>query len=148
MKYGIVLFLTLSVVSIATSQELAHVEGTMQIGYYDLTTPNPDAGTMQWTGSDLVGYNGAKWVSLTTGVAYDGYVEDENGNTYFTIKIGTQEWMAENLRTTQYNDGMGIDYIEPPNTWGKTNLSDQGAYCWYDNDIENELNFGVRLNCH
>lgn len=128
------------------SQELASIDGTVQLGYYDLTTSNPEAGTMQWTGSDLVGYNGRKWVSLTTGVAYDGYVEDENGNTYFTIQIGTQEWMAENLRTTKYNDGMDIDLITANNSWGKTNLSDQGAYCWYDNDQENELSYGALYN--
>ena len=128
------------------TQEIAQVEGTVQLGHYDLTSANPEAGTIQWTGSDLVGFNGTKWVSLTTGVVYDGIVEDTDGNTYYTIKIGTQEWMAENLRTKFYNNGSPIDVVTSSNNWGKTNLTNQGAYCWYDNNPENGKVYGALYN--
>ena len=60
-----------------------------------------------------------------------GSVSDIEGNTYKTVQIGTQVWMAENLRTTKYNDGEQIDNVVDFTEWeGLTT----GAYCWYGNN--------------
>lgn len=62
-----------------------------------------------------------------------GKVIDNDGNEYQTVVIGTQTWMAENLRTTSYNDGAAISYIADNNIWENAT---EGAYCWYNNDEE------------
>jgi uncharacterized protein (TIGR02145 family) len=58
-------------------------------------------------------------------------VIDVEGNIYKTVKIGTQVWMAENLRTSKYNDGTDITLTPGSGQWN--NLFSAG-YCWYDND--------------
>jgi uncharacterized protein (TIGR02145 family) len=72
-----------------------------------------------------------------------GKVSDMDGNSYKTVKIGNQWWMAENLKTTQYNDGTLIPLITDDLTWkGLTN----GAYCWYGNYIANKTVYGALYN--
>jgi uncharacterized protein (TIGR02145 family) len=60
-----------------------------------------------------------------------GTVTDIDGNIYKTIQIGTRTWMAENLKTTKYNDGSSIPLVTGDNNW--TNLS-SAAMCWYNDD--------------
>lgn len=73
-----------------------------------------------------------------------GTVKDIDGNQYKTIKIGTQTWMAENLKTTKYNDGTAIHNIIGDEAWGSFTT---GAYCWYDNDEETYKNkYGALYN--
>jgi uncharacterized protein (TIGR02145 family) len=61
-----------------------------------------------------------------------GTMTDQDGNVYKTITIGTQTWMAENLRTTKYRDG-----TEMPNIcYGLWNLSKNDAYCSYNNTTD------------
>jgi uncharacterized protein (TIGR02145 family) len=58
-------------------------------------------------------------------------VTDIDGNLYSTVTIGTQIWMAENLKTTKYKDGT------PINDTGNTVWRGRFAptdYCWFNND--------------
>lgn len=63
----------------------------------------------------------------------NGILTDVEGNTYKTIKIGQQVWMAENLKTTHYADGTPIEEVMGDENWDTLKVSDQ-AYCWYDED--------------
>ncbi len=56
---------------------------------------------------------------------------DYDNNNYATVQIGTQIWMAENLKTTKYNNGISIPNVVDNLAWN--NLTTP-AYCWYDNN--------------
>ncbi len=58
-------------------------------------------------------------------------VTDIDGNIYNTVDIGTQTWMAENLKVTEFDDGTPIPLITVDTIWG--GLTSPG-YCWRDND--------------
>jgi uncharacterized protein (TIGR02145 family) len=73
-----------------------------------------------------------------------GMVTDIDGNVYKTIQIGNQTWMAENLKTTRYNDGTAI-YLGTGDMAGETDWFDfrTGAFCWYFNDSNNKSESGI-----
>jgi len=60
-------------------------------------------------------------------------VTDYDGNIYKTVVIGSQTWMAENLRVTHYSDGTSIPYIDTDSDWGNLSVTD-AAYSYYYND--------------
>jgi uncharacterized protein (TIGR02145 family) len=66
-------------------------------------------------------------VKNITGVTPSGYVGND-GTTYGSIIIGTQEWMSENLRETLYNTSATIPNVSSSNSW--KSLS-SGALCIY-----------------
>jgi uncharacterized protein (TIGR02145 family) len=59
-------------------------------------------------------------------------VKDIDGNVYKTVTIGTQTWMAENLKTTRFKNGDPIPLLTDDKAWSN-NLYTVG-YCWYDNN--------------
>ena len=58
-------------------------------------------------------------------------VVDIDGNSYKTIVIGDQEWMAENLRTSTFANGEIIANVTNPEQW---NVLTTPAWCHYDNN--------------
>ena len=68
--------------------------------------------------------NPSSWYSGMT-------ITDHDGNTYHTIQIGTQIWMAENLAVKHYRNGDIIPEETNNTTWQNLTL---GALCAYNND--------------
>ena len=62
-----------------------------------------------------------------------GSITDIDGNVYRTILIGTQTWMAENLRTTRYQNGDLISQVTDNTEWSSLT---SGAFCNYNNSID------------
>ncbi len=70
-------------------------------------------------------------------------VTDFDGNIYQTVLIGSQCWMAENLKTTYYQNGTPIPNETNNSSW--SNLT-TGSYAWYDNDISWKESYGALYN--
>lgn len=62
-----------------------------------------------------------------------GKVTDYDGNSYKTVKIGEQVWMAENLKVTHYRNGDLIPNVTDSAEWSNLTI---GARCYYDNDYD------------
>jgi uncharacterized protein (TIGR02145 family) len=70
-------------------------------------------------------------------------VKDIDGNVYKTVNIGNQTWMAENLKTSRYNDGRKIPLVTDTTQWQKY----EPAFCWYNNDEKtNKEKYGALYN--
>ncbi|MEX0811308.1 MAG: fibrobacter succinogenes major paralogous domain-containing protein [Chitinophagales bacterium] len=63
-----------------------------------------------------------------------GVVADVEGNEYKTIQIGTQEWMAQNLKTGTYNNGDPIIRVADNTQWSNLDQNQTGAWAYFDND--------------
>jgi uncharacterized protein (TIGR02145 family) len=83
-------------------------------------------------------------LSFTTPKITTGSVNDVDGNTYKTVTIGTQIWMAENLKTTKYNDNTSLPLVIDNTEW--THIITPG-YCWYNNNASTyKATYGALYN--
>ncbi len=64
-------------------------------------------------------------------IFYGDGVTDIDGNEYITVIIGDQEWIAENLRVTSYNNGDAIPTGLNNTEWSNTT---DGAYAIFDHN--------------
>lgn len=72
-----------------------------------------------------------------------GSMTDQEGNAYKTIVIGTQEWMAENLKTSIYLNGDQIANVSDGALWSGLTT---GAWAYYNNESQYECPFGKLYN--
>jgi uncharacterized protein (TIGR02145 family) len=73
----------------------------------------------------------------------EGNVSDADGNVYQSVRIGNQVWMAENLKTTKYNDGTDIPLVTDNTEWA---VLTTGAYSYYHNKAINRDKYGALYN--
>ena len=107
---------------------------------------------MQYTEGDLMLYKGrsGQLSSILTDVPTNSKTVnftflscvDFDGNTYPTVKIGAQTWMAENLKTTHFSTGVEIPLVESALDWDNLSYTDK-AYCFYDNSAANASVYGA-----
>lgn len=82
-------------------------------------------------------------ISFETKGGTIGAVTDIDGNVYHTVIIGEQVWMVENLKTRRYRNGDHITNITSVSQWSTLTA---GAYCYYDNDLNNTHVYGNLYN--
>ena len=73
---------------------------------------------------------------------------DGSDNAYAVVKVGQQYWMAENLKTTNLNDGTtALTKINTQTGWN-TLTKESDAYCYYGDLISNGTIYGGLYTQH
>ena len=73
----------------------------------------------------------------------NGFVSDIEGNLYPIVTIGTQTWMAENLRTAFYCNEESIPLISNTNSWA---IATTPGYSVYNSDLPSDTLWGKLYN--
>jgi uncharacterized protein (TIGR02145 family) len=81
--------------------------------------------------------------TISINIPETGTVTDIDGNTYKTVKIGNQWWMAENLKVTHYRNGEIIPNVTDMNVWDTLGT---GAFNNYNDSTECVDIYGLLYN--
>ena len=99
-------------------------------------TPNTNYYARAYAANDAGVTYGKEFVVRTM----NSTVTDVDGNVYQTVLIGTQEWMAENLRVTHYRNG---DTIPNEFEWSSNGV---GLWSYPNNNAANRYTYGALYN--
>jgi len=115
------------------------------IGLFSDLIPGLIPGTIYFVKAFATNNSGTSFgneISFTTGMSSDYQsVKDIDGNIYYTVKIGDQTWLSENLRSTRFNDGTAI-----PNVIYEWNAITTPGYCWYNHNSGFKTTYGALYN--
>lgn len=81
---------------------------------------------------------------MTLSFNTDEVVIDVDGNEYPILSLGNQVWMAENLKTTKYNNNKSISFPSTDYVLWQNNTD--GAYALYENKLTNKNIYGALYN--
>lgn len=70
-------------------------------------------------------------------------VKDREGNIYKTVQVGTQVWMAENLKATRFQNGDPIPVVSAAKEW---NILKTPACCDLNNNADDTKKHGRIYN--
>jgi uncharacterized protein (TIGR02145 family) len=73
-------------------------------------------------------------------------VDARDKQTYSTIKIGNQTWLAENLGAATFKNGDLIPEAKTAAEWNEASKQQKPAWCYYNNDPENGKIYGKIYN--
>lgn len=73
-------------------------------------------------------------------------IKDRQGNTYETLKIAGQTWMAQNLRVTEDSNGDEIPRLDDDGEWSETNSPASAVIPHDDEDVIES--YGMLYNWH
>ena len=115
----------------------------LQFSGFSTTEDNNVIGSAIITDSPLV--NTAYEFEIFKGIRCPGIptITDIDSNKYYTVQIGDQCWMMDNLKTTKYKNGNSIPNVLDNLEWSGLST---GAYVWFDNDVAWKDVYGALYN--
>ncbi|MFT5700948.1 MAG: hypothetical protein ACI8ZB_003834 [Desulforhopalus sp.] len=63
-----------------------------------------------------------------------------------SVRVGAQEWMAENLKVSTYQNGENIPELKNNKEWLTAYRNESPGWCYYNNDPKNGKKYGKLYN--